>query len=50
MNSPLFNTGLFLVILGVSILLFPHLLQLFVALALIGSGAMLMRIEYLRRK
>jgi multisubunit Na+/H+ antiporter MnhC subunit len=48
--SPFLNIGIFFVTLGVLIILFPHLLQIIVALALISMGVSLISVDRLRRK
>lgn len=48
--SPLFNIGIFFVTLGILIILFPHLLQIIVAITLIFMGISLISIDRSRRK
>lgn len=45
MFSPLFNIGIFFVGLGVLIIVFPHLLQIIVAISLIFMGVSLISID-----
>jgi len=49
MRSPLFTAGLFFVIAGILILLFPHLLQIIIAVFLIFIGGSLLSLDQLRR-
>jgi len=45
MFSPLSSVGIFLVTLGILIILFPHLLQIIVAISLIFIGGSLLSID-----
>jgi len=47
--SPLFNIGLLFVGLGVLIIIFPHLLQVIVAIALISMGVSLISFDRMRK-
>jgi len=49
-TSPLFSFGMILVILGILIFAFPHVLQLIVALALIFFGLSLIGLDRSRKK
>ncbi|MGE3278963.1 MAG: DUF3096 domain-containing protein [Candidatus Altimarinota bacterium] len=48
--NPLFSIGIFFVTLGILILLFPHLLQIIVALTLLSIGISLISLDRSRRK